>query len=208
MNEKIRVMIVDDHPMVIAGMKAILHQINYVQLAATATNAIEAIAALKQTPIDVAFVDINLPEISGIELTLKIKREFPKVRVLALSTINEPSVVAQMLQNGAIGYLTKSASPEEMEAALLNAWEGKQHISPGLATGKDTKSGLPHIPIISRREKEVLKLIADGLTSPQIALNLFISLHTVDTHRKNLLAKFEVNNTAGLIKMAARYDMI
>ncbi len=208
MNEIIRVMIVDDHPMVVEGMKAILQQINYVSLAATASNAIEAIAALKRTPVDVAFIDINLPEISGIELTLKIKREFPAVQILALSTFKEPSVVAQMLQNGAIGYLIKSASPEEMEAALLNAWEGKKYLSAELEVSRLTKQIIPTIPVISSREMEVLKLIADGLTSPQIAARLFISLHTVDTHRKNLLAKFEVNNTAGLIKMAAKYNMV
>lgn len=208
MNEIIRVMIVDDHPMVVEGMKAILQHISYVSLTATASNAIEAIAALRRTPVDVAFIDINLPEISGIELTLKIKKEFPAVQILALSTFKEPSVVAQMLQNGAIGYLIKSASPEEMEAALLNAWEGKKYLSPELEANRLTKQIIPTIPVISSREMEVLKLIADGLTSPQIATKLFISLHTVDTHRKNLLSKFEVNNTAGLIKMAAKFNMI
>ncbi len=208
MNTRINLLIIDDHPMVIEGMKAMLQQLSFVQLQASAMNAFDGIETLKKYEVDVAIVDINLPDISGIELTAKIKKEFPKVQVLAMSTFKERSYISQMIQNGAIGYLVKSASKEEIEEAILSAYEGKFYLSQDLNMSRQDQQEIPTLPILSSREKEVLKLIADGLTNPQIAQQLFISLHTVDSHRKNLLTKFAVNNTASLIKLAAKYNMI
>jgi DNA-binding NarL/FixJ family response regulator len=206
--QKIKVIIVDDHPMVLEGMRAMLSQLNFIDLAGTAANAFDAMDLLKKTLPDVAIVDINLPDISGIELTAKIKKEIPQVKVLAMSTFKERSYISQMIQNGASGYLVKSASKEEIENAILTAYEGKLYLSLDLNSLQLDKSSFPEIPILSSREKEVLQLIADGLTNPQIAEKLFISLHTVDSHRKNLLAKFKVNNTAALVKMAVKYNMV
>ncbi|MDX2048872.1 MAG: response regulator transcription factor [Chitinophagaceae bacterium] len=206
--QKIKVIIVDDHPMVLEGMRAMLSQLNFIDLAGTAANAFDAMGLLKKTLPDVAIVDINLPDVSGIELTAKIKKEIPQVKVLAMSTFKERSYISQMIQNGASGYLVKSASKEEIENAILTAYEGKLYLSLDLNSLQFDKSSLPEIPILSSREKEVLQLIADGLTNPQIAEKLFISMHTVDSHRKNLLAKFNVNNTAALVKMAVKYNMV
>jgi two-component system, NarL family, nitrate/nitrite response regulator NarL len=207
---EINLLVVDDHPMVLEGMRVMLQQISFAKLTATASNAFEAIEALRQNPgIAVAIVDINLPDISGIDLTEKIRREFPQVKVLAMSTFNERSYISQMIQNGASGYLVKSASKEEIEEAILCAHEGKMYLSAELqATGTKGYDLTGKLPLLTTREKEVLQLIAEGMTNPQIAQQLFISLHTVDSHRKNLLTKFEVNNTAGLIKLAAKYNMI
>lgn len=207
---EIKLLVVDDHPMVLEGMRVMLAQISFARLVATASNAFEAIEALgKQPGIGVAIVDINLPDISGIDLTEKIRREFPMVKVLAMSTFNERSYISRMIQNGASGYLVKSASKEEIEEAILCAHEGKMYLSAALQAS-DSKGYDPSqkLPLLTSREKEVLQLIAEGMTNPQIAQQLFISLHTVDSHRKNLLTKFEVNNTAGLIKLAAKYNMI
>jgi two-component system, NarL family, nitrate/nitrite response regulator NarL len=207
---EIKLLVVDDHPMVLEGMRVMLQQISFANLTATAYNAFEAIEALRQWPeIEVAIVDINLPDISGIDLTEKIRREFPKVKVLAMSTFNERSYISQMIQNGASGYLVKSASKEEIEEAILCAHEGKMYLSAELQTSGNLGYNVSEkLPLLTTREKEVLQLIAEGMTNPQIAQQLFISLHTVDSHRKNLLTKFEVNNTAGLIKLAAKYNMI
>ncbi len=207
---EIKLLVVDDHPMVQEGMRVMLQQISFARLIATASNAFEAIEALKQSPdIEVAIVDINLPDISGIALTEKIRREFPHIKVLAMSTFNERSYISQMIQNGASGYLVKSASKEEIEEAILCAHEGKMYLSAELQASANNSLGKPEkIPLLTSREKEVLQLIAEGHTNPQIAQQLFISLHTVDSHRKNLLTKFDVNNTAGLIKLAAKYNMI
>lgn len=206
--DKIHILVVDDHPMVLEGMKAMLQLINFIELAGTASNAFEAIDQLKKSRVDVAIVDINLPDISGIELTAKIKKEFPSVKVLAMSTFKERSYISQMIQSGASGYLVKSASREEIEEAILSAFEGKLYLSLDINTIEINKQIYAPVPVISTREKEVLQLIAGGFTNPQIAAKLFISLNTVDTHRKNLLAKFDVNNTAGLIMMAVKNNLV
>lgn len=206
--EKISVLIVDDHPMVLEGMKALLSNLDYITVAGTACNAFEAMDKLKSMPVNVVIVDINLPEVSGIELTAKIKKEFPAVKVLAMSTFKERSYISQMIQNGASGYLVKSASKEEIEAAIRSANEGKLYLSLDINSIDLNTAINSDVPEVSRREKEVLQLIVDGLTNPQIAEKLFISLHTVDSHRKNLLAKFNVSNTASLIRIAIKHNLV
>lgn len=201
-------MVVDDHPMVLEGMKSMLQQLSFVELAGVAANAYEAMELIRKNAPDIVITDINMPEISGIELALKIRNEYPKVRVIAMSTFKERSYISQMIQNGAAGYLVKSAAREEIEEALLSVHEGKLYMSLDINLSSNDRQELGNIPVLSTREKEVLQHIADGLTNPQIASKLFISLHTVDSHRKNLLTKFGVNNTAGLIRMAVKYSMV
>lgn len=206
--DKIRLLVVDDHPMVLEGMKSMLQQLSFVELCGMATDAYAAMELIKKEQPQIVITDINMPEISGIELALKIRHEFPEVKVIAMSTFKERSYISQMIQNGAAGYLVKSASREEIEEAILSVHEGKLYMSLDINLSAADKTELNNIPVLSTREKEVLVLIADGLTNPQIAAKLFISMHTVDSHRKNLLTKFGVNNTAGLIKIAVRNSMI
>lgn len=205
---KIKVLVVDDHPMVLEGMRSMLSQISFVELTGVASDAFEAIEKIKQYPPQIVLTDINMPEVSGIELTEKIKKEFPEVKVVAMSTFRERSYISQMIKNGASGYLIKSASREEIEEALLSVHEGKLYMNLDVSMAGIDIQDMANVPVLSRREAEVLQLISDGLTNPQIAEKLFISLHTVDSHRKNLLTKFGVNNTASLIKMAAKNNLI
>jgi len=205
---KISVAVVDDHPMVLEGMRSMLNQLSFVHISGMAANAFDALELLKKAPADIVITDINMPEVSGIELTLKIRKEFPGVRVIAMSTFKERSYISQMIQNGASGYLVKSASKEEIEEAILSVYEGKLYMSLDINLSATDKQELTNVPVLSSREKEVLQLIGEGLTNPQIAAKLFISLHTVDSHRKNLLTKFDVNNTAGLIRQAAKFNML
>lgn len=206
--DKIKVLIVDDHPMVLEGLRSMLAQINFVEITGIVANAYGAMEMVRASSPHIVITDINMPEISGIELALKLKNEFPQVKVIAMSTFKERSYISQMIQNGASGYLVKSASKEEIEEAILSVHEGKLYMSLDINLTASDKQELNNIPVLSSREKEVLQLIADGLTNPQIAAKLFISLHTVDSHRKNLLTKFAVNNTASLIKLAAKHNML
>jgi DNA-binding NarL/FixJ family response regulator len=206
--DKIKIIVVDDHPMVLEGMKSMMAQIDFVELIGLATNAYQAMKLLNTCLPDIVITDINMPEISGIELTARIRTDFPDVKIIAMSTFKERSYISQMIQNGASGYLVKSASREEIEEAILTAHEGKLYLSLDVNMQPGEKEKLDKIPVLSSREKEVLQLIADGMTNPQIAAKLFISLHTVDSHRKNLLTKFAVNNTASLIKLAAKFNLI
>ncbi len=205
---KIRIAVVDDHPMVLEGMRSMLSLITFVEISGMANNAFGAVEILKAGAIDILITDINMPEVSGIELTLKVRKEFPAVKVVAMSTFKERSYISQMIQNGASGYLVKSASREEIEEAILSVYEGKLYMSLDINMSAIEKQELNNAPVLSSREKEVLQLIGDGHTNPQIAEKLFISLHTVDSHRKNLLTKFGVNNTAGLIKQAAKHNLL
>lgn len=194
--------------MVLEGMRSMLAQISFANLSGTAADAYQAIEQIKISAPHIVITDINMPEISGIELTAKIKAQFPAVKVIAMSTFKERSYISQMIQSGASGYLVKSASKTEIEQALLSVYEGKLYMSLDVNLSADEKQVTGKAPVISSREKEVLELIADGFTNPQIATKLFISLHTVDSHRKNLLTKFGTSNTASLIKLAAKYNMV
>lgn len=206
--DKINVLIVDDHPMVLEGMRSMLTQFGFVTLSGLASNAWEAMDLIKKEMPDIVLTDINMPEVSGIELAEKIKMEFPAIKVIAMSTFKERSYIAQMIQHGAAGYLLKSASREEIEEALLRVYEGHLYMSQHLRLAEADKREMKNVPVLTSREKEILILIADGCTNPQIADKLCISLHTVDSHRKNLLTKFDVNNTALLIKIAAKANLL
>ena len=199
---------VDDHPMVIEGMKAMLKQIRYVELCATASNAYEAMEKVKENQPDLVITDINMPEISGVELTSKLKKEFPNLKIIGMSTFNERSYISQMIQNGADGFLVKSASKEEIETAISSVLDGKMYLSSDAGISNSEQKELKNQPTLTRREKEILTLISEGFTNPQIAEKLFISLYTVETHRKNLLSKFSTNNTASLIKIAATNGLL
>ncbi len=206
--DKIKVLVVDDHPMVLEGMRSMLAEIDFTAVAGLAPNAYQAMELIKAHRPDIVITDINMPEITGIELTAKIRKEHPGVKVIAMSTFNERSYISQMVQQGASGYLLKSASKEEIEEAILTVNAGKLYMSLDLDMSKQEQQELKKIPVLTSREKEVLLLIAEGFTNAQIAEKLFVSPHTVDSHRKNLLTKFEVNNTAGLIKRAARNGLV
>lgn len=206
--EKIRILVVDDHPMVIEGMKAILQQISFVEVVGTANSSFQALELTDTLQPDLIITDINLPEVSGIELTTRIKKKYPLIKVIGMSTFNDRSYISQMIQSGADGFLVKSASREEIEQAIPLVLEGQLYLSVDISMSRTEKQHLQHQPVITRREKEILALIADGMTNPQIAEKLFISLNTVDTHRKNLLAKFETNNSAALIKLATKAGLI
>ena len=203
----INILVVDDHSMVIEGMKAILARIPSVALVTTAGNAIEAIAALRTNKVDVAFLDINMPDISGIELCAKVKKEFPAVHVLALSTFKQRSYVSQMIAGGASGYLLKSAGKEEIEEAIHAVVTGRMFlvlISTTMLCKPQPTMSRPRSPAGKRNTKAYCW----GMTNNEIAEKIFVSPYTVDTHRKNLLSKFEVNNTAMLIRKAADYRML
>lgn len=206
--DKIKVIVVDDHPVVIEGMRAMLLQIPYVVLSATAGNAFTALEQVQEQVPDLVITDINMPEINGIEFTARLKKEYPAIKVIGMSTFSERSYISQMIQSGADGFLVKSASKEEIEAAIISVTDGKMYLSPDAGMSHSEQKALKNQPTLTRREKEVLLLIADGLTNPQIAEKLFISLNTVDSHRKNLLMKFEVSNTALLVRSAMKLGIL
>lgn len=203
---KISVFIVDDHFMVIEGIKSLLQNEQDIEWMGHATKANSCLAYLQQHQPDVVLMDINLPDQSGTDLCKQVKQLYPAIHILGLSTFNQQHIIRNMMDNGASGYVLKNANKEELLTAIKKVAFGKIYYSPDVTVSLRTHGN--HTPIISRREKEVLLLIAEGLTNAEIADKLFISITTVNTHRKSLLAKFDASNTASLIKMAVQQKFV
>lgn len=206
----ISVFIVDDHPVVVEGLKAVIEKIEGHEVCGTAGNAVEAVNMLKSLMVDVMLLDINLPDISGIELCKKIRKEFPGIKVLGISTFSDRSYISRMIANGAQGYLIKNASAEEIKKAIASVMQGQLYMSLNIEhiLNPVTVTASGGLPLLTKREKEILKLIADGMTNSQIAEKLFVSQSTVDTHRKNMLTKLNVNNTAALVRFAVENGLV
>lgn len=198
---KIKLLIVDDHPLILEGLKNLLSGEASIEVVHLCSTAIDTIQAMKLEKPDIALLDINLPDINGIELCSKIKKEFPDVKTIALTTYSQRSYINKMMQAGASGYLLKNATKSEILEAIQEVYDGGMYFKvkddSALTIGDSSPA-----PTLTPREKEVLGLIADGLTNGQIAEKLFVSVLTVNSHRKNLLNKFEVSNTAMLIRQA------
>ncbi|WP_157208539.1 response regulator [Mariniflexile maritimum] len=205
MNTKI--FIVDDHYMIIEGIRSLLQFQKGIEWMGHAMNASSCMAFLKQHEPDVILMDISLPDKNGIDLCKEVKTKYPETHIIGLSSFNQHSFIQKMLDNGASGYVLKNATLEELLNAIEKVVHGKIFLSPEAELTLE-KNENPIIPVITRREKEVLLLIANGMTNNDIALKLFISTTTVETHRKNLLTKFEVKNTASLIRMATQLQLI
>lgn len=201
-----RVFIVDDHYMVIEGIRSLLQNEKGIEWTGHAMNADSCLAFLKKQLPDVILMDINLPDKSGIDLCKEVKEKYPSVFIIGLSTFNQQSFIQKMMDNGASGYVLKNATQEEITKAIETVMKGKTYLSEE-ATQTLRKENGANI-VLTRREKEVLELIADGMTNAEIAQKLFISVTTVDTHRKNLLTKLEAKNTAALVKIAASRGLL
>jgi len=203
----IKIFIADDHYMVIEGIRSMLLPEKNIEYMGHAMTASSCMSFIRNQQPDVLLLDINLPDKSGIDLCKEIKEKYPDIQILGLSSFNQQSYIQKMIQNGASGYVLKNASLEEIVKAVEVAMQGGTYLSiEASVTMRENKDA--QIPVITRREKEVLKLIAEGLTNKQMAVKLFISTTTVDTHRNSLLSKFNVKNTANLIRMAAQFDII
>ena len=202
-----KVFIVDDHYMVIEGIRSLLQNEKNIEWVGHASNAASCLAFLQQQLPEVILMDINLPDKSGIDLCKEVREKYPAVFVIGLSTFNQQSFIQKMMDNGASGYVLKNATQEELMEAIGTVAAGKTFLSDEAAQSL-RKNNEGEIPVLTRREKEVLELIADGLTNNEIAIKLFISVTTVDTHRKNLLAKFDSRNIASLIKAAMQMQLI
>lgn len=203
----IDVFLVEDHPLVTEGIKAIFEKENGINCTHSFDNGNDLLDKLQHIRPDVIVMDINLPDINGIELCKMVKQQYPRVFVIALSINNEKGIIKKMMENGASGYILKDAAKYEIVEAIKTVVQRKTYFSIS-ASNTLKKPDEPTIPALTRREKEILLKIADGLTNQQIADLLFVDVSTVSSHRKNMLAKYDVQNTAQLIKMAITEKLI
>ncbi|MEH6681256.1 MAG: response regulator transcription factor [Sediminicola sp.] len=208
--EAIHIVIVDDHPMVLEGLRSLLGDDESIRISACFTNATETLAYLEGNRVDVILLDVNLPDINGVEMGKMVRERHPAIKILGLSTYSEPSIINQMIKNGAKGYLLKNATADELVNAITQIYNGHFYFGSEVQKiladsvsqeGKDT-------PKLTRREKHILQLIADGKTTNAIAEELFISPLTVETHRRNLMQKMEVSNAAALVKVAIEKSLL
>lgn len=204
--KKITIAIVDDHPIVLEGLQKVLMQAyDYVSTICFSTGG-EFLNYIKKSGggSDIVMIDITLPDINGIDLCKEVKILSPATCVLAFSNHNERSTIMRMLQNGASGYLLKNAGADEVVSCINEALDGQIALSREAKEimAKPSARDLQVLPALTKREKEILKLVADGQTSASIAGQLHVSPLTVETHRRNLMQKFNVKSMTAAVKVA------
>lgn len=207
----IKVLLADDHQIIIDGLRYILDQEETVEVVGEASNGQEVLDKLKNRKVDIVILDINMPILDGIDTMIKIRQSYPDIKVLMLTMYNNAEFVKKLNQAGADGFILKNTGKEELMSALNSLTEGKtyygQEVTKTLLDSQNTSSQ-PQKVELTKREKEVLNLLADGFTTIEISEKLFISTHTVESHRKNLLSKFRIKNTTGLVKHAFQNGII
>ena len=210
----INVLIADDHQLLIDGIKTALEGVEDITVVAEANNGYKVLEKLESgIPVDVILMDINMPQLDGLNCTKMVAKKFPDVKVIALSQYDEKRFVKQMVKNGASGYLLKDTGKDILVKAIKTVHGGEKYFCERLSLRlinqelkmQDTKALFPKL---SKREVEILQLIGKEYSSQQVADKLFISFHTVESHRANLMFKAGVKNTAGLIRWAVENDLL
>ncbi len=210
----INILIADDHQLLIDGIKATLHDIPDFNFVHEVYDGYQVIRALETgEKVDIVLMDINMPKMDGLDCTKIISKKFPLSRVIALSQFGEKRFVKQMIKFGAYGYLLKDADKDVLEAAIRTVHSGEKYFCERLSMAlvsqelknEDTKSLFPKL---TNRELDVLNLICKEYSTQEIADKLFVSFHTVEGHRANLLSKAGAKNTAGLVRWAVENDFL
>ncbi len=205
----ITVSIADDHPLIIHGIQKMLSLYEDITLVGTYPDGGSLLDGLQQALPDVLLLDIQMPGKNGIELAGIIQKKYPAVKIIALTNVDVPIQVRKMIRSGCMGYLLKNITPQILITAIQTVYNGEQYIYADIE-----KRLLNHLltpaatTLITRREKEILQMIAAENTNQEIADQLHLSVYTVINHRNNLLAKLKVKNTAGLVKIAMQEGLI
>ncbi len=208
-----RIAITDDHEMVLKGIETMLSDTAKIKVVGTYKDASETMAKLENDQPDVLLLDINLPDINGIDLCKKLVKTHPNLKIIALTNFDEGSFVKRIINNGAHGYLLKNTDKTELIEAIKTVLSGEQYLQKDIqkkllnqAIGKAPSNSL-NIKL-TRREKEVLQAISEELTTQEISEKLFISPKTVETHRMNLMSKLGAKNSVGMIKIAIEKQLL
>ncbi len=215
---KIKIIIADDHQLVIDGIKSLLSDVEEMDIVGEALNGNELLDLLKNQSSDIVILDINMPGMDGLKAMQNINSLYVDTKILVLTTYDDTRLIREILKLGAKGYVLKSTGKEELLKAIKALASGGTFFSKEVsekilkAMMKDNSVEVPRqsvLPIsLTKREKEILKLIAMEYTGKEIAAELHISINTVETHRRNLLRKLKAKNTAGLVRYAMKHDII
>ena len=205
--KSIKIIIADDHAMFLDGIAALLEKEQEIEVVAKAENGIEALRILQNVTVDLVILDLSMPEMDGIDLTKNIKKKYPETKILVVSTHSNTQIISRLIRLGINGYLLKNTDAAIFIKAIRSITTGvdyfeeeitQKHLNNCIQIEKQTADVIE----LSNREKEILTLIAQEFTTIEIADQTFISLNTVNTHRRNLLSKLNAKNTAGLVKYA------
>jgi DNA-binding NarL/FixJ family response regulator len=209
----IRIAITDDHPLLVEGIRNIIQQDEHISLMAVNNNASDTLSDDRLADVDVLLLDINLPDMDGMQLCRKLLGKYSHIRVIGLTSHKEIAFMKSLLKAGARGFLLKSAPAKEIIEAIKSVCRGREYIQQEMKELLITET-LHHtrndslFPKLTRREKEILELIANEFTTQEIADKLFISNKTVETHRQNLMLKLGVKNSVGLVKTAIEKGLL
>jgi DNA-binding NarL/FixJ family response regulator len=214
--KKIKVLVVDDHTIVRDGICALLGLAADIEVVGEASNGKEAIEMVKKLVPDVVLMDIAMPIMGGLEATHRIHKESPNVKVLALTQYDDREYVFPIIEAGAYGFISKSAASSELTTGIRSVYRGDSFLSPSVAKflvevyrqGSNLKKSLDPYDELTIREREVLKLLAEGYTIQEIANMLSISPKTAEGHKTSLMAKLDIHNRAELVKYALRKGII
>lgn len=206
----IKIAITDDHPLLLEGLKNIINAHEDYEVVGMYASAADLFNHIESDHPLVLLLDINLPDANGIDLVKGMKENYKDLKIVAFSVHNELAVINSILNEGADAYLQKNAHGYEIIAAITQVLLGNRYICEKTQAilNKKTDTGLKQVPKLTRREKEILSYVAKGLTTNQIADALFISSHTVESHRKNLMEKFQTKSVTAAVKSAIEYGLI
>lgn len=204
--DKIKLLIVDDHHILVEGLKSLFDQTAHIQVICTAMTGDECRRALLHELPDVILLDISLPDVNGIDLCKEIKTAYPEIKIVALSSFNEYAVVRRMIDHGASGYVVKNAMPEEIIQSVEMVMQNETFLCEEIDLLLNRRSTQP--VWLTPREKELLGFIVEGYTNAEIAEKMFLGVETINSYRKNLLVKMGARNTAVLVRMALEQKLV
>lgn len=217
MSSTLHVLLADDHDIVRAGLRSVLESMSAVRVVGEASNGREAVELAAEKEPDLVVMDLSMPDLNGFEATRRILEEHPDSRVLVLSVHRGEEYVREALRAGATGYLLKESSRDELERALRALNRGQRYLSPAVSdaatdrgrpasAGSDASAG--PLGRLTPRQREVLQLVAEGYTSREIAEKLGLSAKTVETHRRNIKDRLDIDDLAGLVRFAVRAGLV
>jgi two-component system response regulator NreC len=208
----IRVLIADDHKIMLAGLRSLLEKQADFEVVGEAENGRKAVKMVQEKTPDVVVMDVSMPDLNGMEATTQIIESLPETKVIALSMHSDKRFVMGMLRAGASGYLLKDCASQELANAIVQVAGGKKYLSPEITgviiddvlQGGSSEEFSTVSSVLSPREREVLQLIAEGWSTKQIASHLYVSIKTIETHRRQIMKKLDLHNVADLTKYALR----
>ena len=214
--KKIKVLIADDHTLVRQGIRSLLALVADIEIVGEAADGREAVEKVRQLGPDIVLMDLAMPKMGGLEATRRIRREFPATKVLAVTQYDDSEYVIPVIEAGARGFVTKMASPLELASAIQAVYRGESFLSPTAAAAlveecqlkTGTEGEKDSYQLLTDRERETLKLIAEGHTAREIAEVLVVSPKTIEWYKANLMSKLNLHNTADLIKYAIRKRVV